>query len=142
MLGRTPAVVAADLGLPLIELPDTADSLELALRVMVHHLVATGEVPPGQEEEALGAVRRREQLGATAVGQALALPHGYSTAVTRTVGLVAASQPGVVWPGSDRQAVHTVCLVLLPLGDRGAARAWSRKLQGFFEDRRAAEAGR
>jgi mannitol/fructose-specific phosphotransferase system IIA component (Ntr-type) len=143
MLGRTPAIVAEGLGFPLIELPDTADAMELALRVMVDHLVATGKLPPGQEEEALDAVRQREQLGATAVGQALALPHGYSRAVARTVGLVAASKAGVVWPGSlDGQAVHTVCLVLLPLGNRGACRDWNRKLQGFFEDRRPAESGR
>ena len=37
----------------------------------------------------------------------------------RTVGLVAASKAGVVWPGSDGQTVHTVCLVLLPLGVTG-----------------------
>src|SRR5262249_28087744 len=141
--GRTPAVVAADLGYPLIELPDTADSMESALRVMVNHLVATGALPPGQEEEALGAVRRRELLGATAVGQAPALPPGYSSAVVGTVGLVAASKAGVVWPGSlDGQAVHTVCLVLLRLGDRGACRDWNRKLQRFFEDRRPVESGR
>jgi mannitol/fructose-specific phosphotransferase system IIA component (Ntr-type) len=143
MLVPTPAVVAADLGFPLIELPDTADSMELALRVMVKHLVANGELLPGQEGEALGAVRGREQLGATAVGRALALPHACSRGVARTVGLVAASKAGLVWPGSlDGQAVHTVCLVLLPLGDRGALRDWNRKLQRFFEGQRAAESGR
>jgi mannitol/fructose-specific phosphotransferase system IIA component (Ntr-type) len=142
MIGLTPAVVATDLGFPLIELPDTADSMELALRVMVKHLVATGEVPSGQKGEALGAVLRCEQMGGSAVGQALALPQGWSTAVARTVGLVAASKAGVVWPGGDGQAVHTVCLVLLPLGDQGASRDWHRKLQKFLEDRRPAESGR
>jgi len=46
----------------------------------------------------------------------------------------------VVWVWG--QAVHTVCLVLLPLGDRGASRDWNRMLQKFFEDWRVAESGR
>ena len=64
MLGRTPAAVAAGLGLPLIELPDTADSMELALRVMVHHLAATGELPPGR-----GGGSARRGSAARAVGR-------------------------------------------------------------------------
>jgi mannitol/fructose-specific phosphotransferase system IIA component (Ntr-type) len=132
-IGLSPERVAAAVGFPVFELPDSAgDSAESAIRLLVDHLASLGEVAPEGAEDAIRALLRREQLGSTAVGAGLALPHAKSWAVHQVVGLVGSSRAEIDWDGGrphvlpvqdaldGPQRVHTVCLLLAPEGDRSA----------------------
>jgi mannitol/fructose-specific phosphotransferase system IIA component len=132
-IGHSPERVAAAVGFPIIELPNaTVDSVESATRLLVEHLASIGEVASECAEDTIRALLRREQLGSTAVGAGLALPHAKTRAVRQVVGLVGASRAGIDWDGGrprvlpvqeatdGPQRVHTVCLLLAPEWDRSA----------------------
>ena len=129
-IGHDPERVAAAVGFPVIELLNSAaDSVESAIRFLVEHLTSIGAVAPECAEDAIHALLRREQLGSTAVGAGLALPHARTRAVRQVVGLVGVSRAGIDWDdGRPRvlpvqeatagpQRVHTVCLLLAPEWD-------------------------
>jgi hypothetical protein len=132
-IGQNPERVAAAVGFPIIELPNsTVDSAESAIRLLVDHLISIGEVAPECAEDTIRALLRREQLASTAVGVGLALPHAKTRAVRQVVGLVGASRAGIDWDGGrprvlpvqqateGPQCVYTVCLFLAPEWDRSA----------------------
>jgi PTS system nitrogen regulatory IIA component len=86
-------------------------------------------------EQVLTTLREREQLGSTAIGEGVALPHGRGE-VEQTVGALGISPSGVQW-GSAR--VHVVIALLSPLGGSEHVKALARIGRLFADGRLTAE---
>ena len=54
-----------------------ADNMQLVLKYAVSHLVAQGVLPIEHRDAVEAALREREDLGGTAIGHAVAVPHAY-----------------------------------------------------------------
>jgi len=83
-----------------------------ALDEMVTVLAETGQVRPEARKGVLSALRAREELGSTGIGQGVAIPHAKHPSVTRIVGLFARSREGVRFDALDGEPVHLFFLLL------------------------------
>lgn len=84
-----------------------------AFMEIVDHLVGTGRLPEAKREEILMALLKRESLGATSIGNAVAIPHVKTSLVNEFVGAMAISDKGIDFaPGEDK--VHVLILFLSP----------------------------
>lgn len=80
---------------------------------IVEHLVGTGRVQERLKEDLLMALLKREALGATSIGNAVAIPHVKTDMVTEFVGALAVSKAGIDFaPGEP--PVHVIILFLSP----------------------------
>ena len=82
-------------------------------------LVKAGAVPAASQEGIIAAILKREQLGATAVGNGVAIPHAKHEAVSRVVGNIGWSQQGIDFDSLDGQKVHLLVLLVSPLDRAG-----------------------
>jgi PTS system nitrogen regulatory IIA component len=64
--------------------------------------------------EILQALTEREQLGSTAIGHGIALPHGRLAACEKPVAILATLQEGVDFFASDKEDVDIVFALLIP----------------------------
>jgi mannitol/fructose-specific phosphotransferase system IIA component (Ntr-type) len=103
------------LGFQAVDLPaDAAVSAEAAIRFLIAQLVAAGSLPSQQAEDATNRVLHREQLGPTAIGEGVAIPHATTPALRHIIGIGARCTSGVPWRAPDGAPVRRVCLVLAP----------------------------
>lgn len=80
---------------------------------IVDQLVATGKVQQKHKEDLLMALLKRESLGATSIGNHVAIPHVKTDLVTEFVGAIAISRKGIDFaPGEEK--VHVIILFLSP----------------------------
>ena len=84
-----------------------------ALMEMVDHLVSTGRLPEEKREEILMALLKRESLGATSIGNAVAIPHVKTNLVNEFVGALAISERGIEF-APEEPKVHVLILFLSP----------------------------
>lgn len=90
-----------------------ATTRDEALLEIVDHMVESGRVPGEQREEILMALLKREALGATSIGNAVAIPHVKTDLVSNFVGALGISRDGIGFaPGEP--LVHIVILFLSP----------------------------
>ena len=95
------------LGLPLVELPPAATtSAGEAIRFLVAQTRAAGGLTEATAEEALRSALRREQLGTTAVGGGLALPHAKVEGLPQLSGVLGHCAAGMAWPSPDGKPDH------------------------------------
>lgn len=66
------------------------------------------------EDEFLQDVFKREEMGNTAVGFGVAIPHGKSPAVKEAAIVFGRSEAGIDWEAFDGSLVHTVFLLAVP----------------------------
>jgi PTS system fructose-specific IIA component/PTS system nitrogen regulatory IIA component len=80
---------------------------------IVDQLVGSGRIDPRHKEDLLMALLKRESLGATSIGNHVAIPHVKTDLVTEFVGAIAISKKGIDFaPGEPK--VHVVILFLSP----------------------------
>jgi mannitol/fructose-specific phosphotransferase system IIA component (Ntr-type) len=65
------------------------------------------------------AVREREELMGTGLGNGLAVPHARFAKLTKPVLLFGRSVPGIEWDAPDGLPVHLIFLLLTPVADEG-----------------------
>jgi PTS system nitrogen regulatory IIA component len=112
--------IAATLGFPVVVLPAAAaGSMESAITFVVDRLIERNIVPVESGNEILTNLLKRETLGSTALGGAVALPHGVSSAVDRVIGILARCSSPVPWNAPDGQPVETICLIIAPVDRPG-----------------------
>src|SRR5262249_52028075 len=92
----------------------TATTKEAVIREMVEALRAAGYFKGGETEDIVKAILKRELLGSTGIGRAVAIPHTKHTTVDRLVGTVAVSRPGVAFDSLDGDPVHVFVLLISP----------------------------
>jgi PTS system nitrogen regulatory IIA component len=96
-------------------LPDLkAVTKETVIREMVSSLQVAGFFKGGELEDIVKAVLKRELLGSTGIGRAVAIPHSKHSAVDRLVGTVAISKGGVAFDSLDGEPVHVFVLLISP----------------------------
>jgi len=84
------------------------------LHEMVARLIEKGAVAEKQSGSLFRALMKREELGSTAIGRGLAVPHAKHSAVPEVVGVLAVSREGVQFDALDGQPVHVVLMVVSP----------------------------
>jgi nitrogen PTS system EIIA component len=105
-----------DFVIPEAVIPDlNAGTKHDAIGQLVAALVRAGAIPAAQEAEILAAVLHREELGTTAIGRGVAVPHARHPAITKVVATIGFSPAGMDFDSLDRKPVHLLVLVLSPL---------------------------
>ncbi len=87
---------------------------QLALGLIVDHMAAAGLFPPTFAPEILTSIMRREELGPTGIGEGVAIPHTWHSAIDRTMGALAVTRAGLDFEALDHAPVHVIFLLLTP----------------------------
>lgn len=93
-----------------IKVPMEASDKEEAFEELVDLLVEAGGI--SDREAALSAIRKREELGSTGIGEGVAIPHGKDATITELVGALGISKNGVEYGGVDGKPVRIVFMLL------------------------------
>jgi PTS system fructose-specific IIA component/PTS system nitrogen regulatory IIA component len=113
----TEAISAGELPflLPQAIVPDlTATTKEGAIREILGRLAASGVIGAYELESTIEAILKREELGSTAIGHGVAIPHICHPAIRQEVGTVARSRQGIEFDSCDGRPVHLIFLLLSP----------------------------
>ena len=102
----------------------------MILRGKRSHPVQDGSLHVESTDETVTSVLKRESLGSTALGGAVALPHGINSAVDRVLGILARSSSPVPWDSPDGQPVETICLIITSVDRPGD---YGRVLEKVFQ---------
>jgi len=98
-------------------IPDLkATTKEDALEQIVAHLVERKKIRNGTI--VLESLKKRESLGSTGIGKALAVPHGRTTVTSSLTVVYARSVDGIPWASIDHKPVHFIFLILAPHQER------------------------
>ena len=84
-----------------------------AFMEIVDHLVATDRITNDLREDLLMALFKRESLGATSIGNHVAIPHVKTEKVNEFIGALAISPKGIRF-APEEPLVHVVILFLSP----------------------------
>lgn len=87
---------------------------EQVLAELVVGLIEGGSLDEGLRDEALGALREREGLATTGVGQNVAIPHVKVRGLERAVASLSVHPEGVEWGAVDGEPVRLFFTVLRP----------------------------
>jgi mannitol/fructose-specific phosphotransferase system IIA component (Ntr-type) len=93
-----------------IKVPMEALDKEEAFEELVDLLVQCGNVT--DREAALEAIRKREKMGSTGIGNGVAIPHGKDVSIPRLVGALGISRKGVEFGGVDGKPAQVIFLLL------------------------------
>ncbi len=91
-----------------------ADSKEAAISEIVDSLVNAKAIPQEERDNIIAAIMKREELGSTGIGRAIAVPHTKHPSVKKLVGTVAVSETGVDFNSLDGEQVHLFFLLVSP----------------------------
>lgn len=92
----------------------TADSKENVIREMVASLRAAGCIDPDHEQNIVGAIMKREELGSTGIGRGVAVPHTKHPSVESLIATVALSSEGLEFDSLDGENVFILFLLISP----------------------------
>lgn len=93
-----------------------ANSKQDALVELVQSLVDAGTLDPAAKDSVIEALMRREEIGSTGIGHAVAIPHAKHPAVRRLLGAYGHSSKGINYSSLDGQPVKSIFLILWPEG--------------------------
>jgi mannitol/fructose-specific phosphotransferase system IIA component (Ntr-type) len=91
-----------------------ATTKEGVIREMVENLRLAGYFRGSEPEEIVKAILKREQLGSTGIGRAVAIPHTKHPSVDRLIGAVGVSRGGVSFDSLDGEPVHVFVMLVSP----------------------------
>ena len=89
------------------------------LREMVGRLEAGAKIPP--QEAVLDKLLKREELGTTAIGHGVAIPHCRAAGIKAPVLLLALSKEGVPFASVDGKLSHVFFLLVSPQDNPNAS---------------------
>ncbi len=87
---------------------------EGVIREMVDSLRSAGYFKGNESEEIIKAILKRELLGSTGIGRAVAIPHTKHTCVERLIGSLGISHAGVPFDSLDGDPVHVFVMLTSP----------------------------
>ena len=82
------------------------------ISTMLDHLIATKKVNKDDKKEILKVVVQREEIGSTAIGGHIALPHARLDCIKDVILSVGISKDGVDFESLDEEPVHAIVLLL------------------------------
>lgn len=91
-----------------------SDVKEDVLAEIVANLVKSGALPKNLTDKVLEALREREELASTGVGQNVAIPHVKIPGIDQAVTSLCTHNEGVEWAAVDGEPVHVFFVVLRP----------------------------
>jgi len=98
-------------------LDDTgATNRDQAIEAILLQVSADGLFPAALVADLRAALTRREELGPTAIGEGVAIPHVWHAGLDRMVVALAVSRGGLDYPSLDGEPVHIIVLILTPAG--------------------------
>ncbi|MEM9079626.1 MAG: PTS sugar transporter subunit IIA [Verrucomicrobiota bacterium] len=86
---------------------------------MVEELGKQGVLLNGMKDEALSALREREDQISTGVGCGVGLPHAYLGGLSEAVAMFGKSEDGIEFDSCDHAPVHFVVMLLIPEENKG-----------------------
>ncbi|MDO5309612.1 MAG: PTS sugar transporter subunit IIA [Planctomycetia bacterium] len=84
------------------------------IQELVRALNAAGAIADDLVEDVIGAITRREELGSTAIGHGVAVPHTKHLGVDRLVAVIGVSHDGVDFDALDEQTVKIFIMLVSP----------------------------
>ena len=87
---------------------------EGVIREMVEGLRNAGQFRGADPEDIIRAILKRELLGSTGIGRAVAIPHTKHTTADKLIGTIAISPDGVAFDSLDGEPVHVFVLLISP----------------------------
>lgn len=93
-----------------------ASNCELALKKMIDSLPDL-TLKGINRQKILKLLLLREQIGTTAIGQGIALPHCFSTDITSPIVAFGISPEGIAYPSLDGMPVYFIFMLILPATD-------------------------
>ncbi len=85
-----------------------------AIAAILDRLVGVGPLQAERREEVFAALLKREQLGSTAIGCGVAVPHAKLGGLERMLGAIAHFPGSVEFDSLDGEPVRVVCLMVSP----------------------------
>ena len=85
-----------------------------ALEEIISRFIETGHLDAAYREEAIAALRHREDTMSTGIGFGIAIPHASCDAVKEVTACFARSKAGVDFESLDEKPVHYIVLFLVP----------------------------
>ncbi|QEH32903.1 PTS system fructose-specific EIIABC component [Aquisphaera giovannonii] len=86
-----------------------------AFAAIVDAMAAAGAIPPALAGRAVEAMIDRAELGPTAIGEGVAIPHAWCRGLERTVAALGVSRKGLGgYESLDGEPVHLVLAILTP----------------------------
>ena len=85
-----------------------------AILELVDHLVENGALPADQRDEALEALKAREDQVSTGIGYGVAIPHTFSEKLDQVVAVFGRSKRGIDFEALDDSPVHFIILFIVP----------------------------
>jgi PTS system nitrogen regulatory IIA component len=92
---------------------------EDVIKELVDALINAGEVEKRHRNKLIEALMSREELGSTAIGQGVGIPHAKSEHVNKLVAAFGLSSRGVDFDSLDGEPVYIVFLLLAPQESAG-----------------------
>lgn len=89
------------------------------LEEMLDVLIETGAVESRNRKKILDILVAREQLGSTAIGQRIAIPHGKSDSVKKLVACVGISKDGIDFDSLDGEKAYIFFMLIAPIDSAG-----------------------
>lgn len=81
---------------------------------LVESLLSAGDISPGDKDDIIKAILKREELGSTGIGRGIAVPHTKHPSVEKLVGTVGVSTDGVEFESLDGEKVQLFFLLVSP----------------------------
>jgi nitrogen PTS system EIIA component len=110
------------------DVPPTASNPELVIRFLIGELVRSREIAAERGEEIVELALKREELGSTAIGRGVAVPHASTSWECEPVAIAGRLASPFDWGAVDGEPVR---LVLLHVGPASAPGAQLRQLERF-----------
>ena len=85
-----------------------------AIEEIVTQLVLDGHLDASHRDEAVAALRHREETMSTGIGFGIAIPHASCAAVTEVTACFGRSKAGIDFESLDGKPVHFIVLFLVP----------------------------
>jgi mannitol/fructose-specific phosphotransferase system IIA component (Ntr-type) len=85
-----------------------------SINELVDHLVNGGLLPSTLREEALTALKAREDQVSTGIGSGVAIPHAFSDNIDHVIAVFGRSRTGIDFEALDNAPVHYIILFLVP----------------------------
>jgi len=92
---------------------------EDAIKELVDALINAGDIDKKQRVGLLGALMAREQLGSTAIGQGVAIPHAKTDGIEKLVAAFGLSKKGVNFDSLDGEPAYIFFLLVAPQDSAG-----------------------
>jgi len=96
-----------------------ASKKEDVIKELVEALINAGEIEKRCRNKLVEALMAREELGSTAIGQGVAIPHAKSDCVQKLVAAFGLSSRGVDFDSLDGELVYILFLLVAPQDSAG-----------------------